>query len=74
MYDNVRTGLMLMYTWIHTLHYVETLWQYFQQRPRHYRLQRRGSFPLDVGIVECWDVLLPSTPLTGGPGVRVAAS
>ena len=69
MYDNVRTGLM--YTWIHTLHYVETLWQYFQYCPRHYRLQRRGSFPLDVGIVECWDVgmyfyLLPHLP--GVPG------
>ena len=68
MYDNVRTGLM--YTWIHTLHYVETLWQYFQYCPRHYRLQRRGSFPLDVGIVECWDVGMLGCTFTFYPTYR----
>ena len=37
--------------------------------PRQFSVRRWNCWMLG-----CWDVLLPSTPLTGGPGVRVAAS
>ena len=77
MYDNVRTGLMYtVYMDTHSALCRDTVAVFSAPppalpatAPRQFSVRR-----WDCWMLGCWDVLLPSTPLTGGPGVRVAAS